>query len=230
MIWSMIKQDIRFQARHGFYIVYGFVSLFYIAALRWMPINAREYIAPVVVLMDPAAVGFFMAGAVILLERSQGVLDPLFITPLRLRHYIWAKAWTLAFLGFLSGVAVIVSSLDIAQMTLLKMVGLYAIAVIMALFGVALAVRTKSVNTFLLQASLVMVVLLLPLLSYFRLSTIPFVFLPTDAALNVLAHGESLSWQKKGIVAINLFSWMMIAYKIAKKACERYLMQVGGEK
>lgn len=230
MMWSMVKQDIRFQTRHGFYIVYGFVSLFYIIVLRWMPMEVRKYMAPVIVLMDPAAVGFFMAGAVILLERSQGVLDPLFITPLRLRHYIWSKAWTLALLGFLSGEVVIVSSLSIAQMTFLKMVGLYTIAVIMALFGVALAVQAKSVNMFLLQAALVMMVLLLPLLSYFHLVSISFSFLPTDAALYMLAHAESFSWQKNSAYAIHLCGWLIIAYTIAKKACERYLLQVGGEK
>ncbi|MED4904620.1 hypothetical protein [Parageobacillus thermoglucosidasius] len=47
-----------------------------------MPLDVRKYAAPVIVLMDPATVGFFIVGAAVLLERSQGVLDPLFVARL----------------------------------------------------------------------------------------------------------------------------------------------------
>jgi fluoroquinolone transport system permease protein len=229
MMWQLIKQDVRFQARHGFYIVYVFVSLFYILILRCMPLDVRKYAAPVIVLMDPAAVGFFIIGAGVLLERSQGVLDPLFVTPIRLRHYIWSKALTLAFLGFVSGEAVMAGSFGISGMTWLGSIGLYAIAVIMSLFGLALAVRARTVNIFFIQASFVMIVLLLPLLTYFHLASIPFAsVLPTAAALCLLSiRLESLSWMEGAAIGINLGLWLAMAYQLAYRACEWYLMQVG---
>lgn len=229
MMWQLIKQDVRFQVRHGFYIVYVFVSLFYIWILRWMPLDVRKYAAPVIVLMDPAAVGFFIVGAGVLLERSQGVLDPLFVTPIRLQHYIWSKALTLAFLGFVSGEAVTVGSFGISGMTWLGSVGLYAIAVIMSLFGLALAVRARTVNVFFIQASFVMTVLLLPLLTYFHLVSSSFVsVLPTSAALCLLSSRlESLSWMEAAALVANLGLWLVMAYQLAYRACERYLIQVG---
>jgi fluoroquinolone transport system permease protein len=229
MIWQMMKQDVRFQARHGFYIVYVFVSLFYILILRWMPVDVRDDVAPVIVLMDPAAVGFFIVGAGVLLERSQGVLDPLFVTPIGLQDYIWSKAITLAFLGFVSGEAVLIGSLGISGMIWLGSIGLYAIAVIMSLFGMALAVRAKTVNMFLMKASFVMIVLLLPLLTYFHLVSSSFVFvLPTSAALRLLSSGSAPLSLYEGIaIGANLSLWLVIAYQLAYRACKQYLMQVG---
>lgn len=142
MIWQLMKQDFRFQARHGFYIVYAFVSLFYIIILHWMPVDIRDDVAPVIVLMDPAAVGFFIVGAGVLLERSQGVLNPIFVTPIRLQDYIWSKAITLAILGFVSGEVVLIGSLG--RLNWLGSIGLYAISVIMSLFGLALAVTSEN--------------------------------------------------------------------------------------
>jgi fluoroquinolone transport system permease protein len=229
MMWPLIKQDVRFQARHGFYIVYVFVSMFYILILRWMPLDVRKDAAPVIVLMDPATVGFFIVGAGVLLERSQGVLDPLFVTPIRLRHYIWSKALTLAFLGFVSGEAVMAGCFGISGMTWLGSVGLYAIAVIMSLFGLALAVRARTVNIFFIQASFIMIVLLLPLLTYFHLVSSSFVsVLPTAAALCLLSScSESLSLLEGAAIGVNLGLWLVMAYQLAYRACERYLMQVG---
>jgi fluoroquinolone transport system permease protein len=225
MMWQMMKQDARFQARHGFYIVYVFVSLFYILILRWMPVDVRDDAAPVIVLMDPAAVGFYIVGAGVLLERSQGVLDPLFVTPIRLQDYIWSKTVTLAFLGFVSGEAVLIGSLG--RVTLLESVGLYAIAVIMSLFGLALAVRAKTVNMFLIKASVVMIMLLLPLLTYFHLiSSSIFSVLPTAAALRLLSSSSTpLSLQEGIAIGVNLSSWLVFAYQLAYRACKQFLMQ-----
>jgi fluoroquinolone transport system permease protein len=111
-----------------------------------MPVDVRDDVAPVIVLMDPAAVGFFIVGAGVLLERSQGVLDPIFVTPIRLQDYIWSKAITLALLGFVSGEVVLIGSLG--RLNWLGSIGLYAISVIMSLFGLALALRAKTVNIF----------------------------------------------------------------------------------
>jgi fluoroquinolone transport system permease protein len=227
MMWQVMKQDVRFQARHGFYIVYVFVSLFYIFILRWMPIDVRDNAAPVIVLMDPATVGFYIVGAGVLLERSQRVLDPLFVTPIRLKDYIWSKAITLALLGFVSGEAVLIGS--IGRMTWLGSIGLYAIAVIMAFFGLALAVRAKTVNMFLIKGSFVMIVLLLPLLNYFHLvSSSIFSVLPTAAAMRLLSSSSAPISLHEGIaIGINLSLWLGIAYRLAYRACEQYLMQVG---
>jgi len=220
MIWQLMKQDFRFQARHGFYIVYAFVSLFYIIILRWMPVDVRDDVAPVIVLMDPAAVGFFIVGAGVLLERSQGVLDPIFVTPIRLQDYIWSKAITLALLGFVSGEVVLIGSLG--RLNWLGSIGLYAISVIMSLFGLALAVRAKTVNIFLMKASLSMIMLLLPLLSYFHLvSHSIFSVLPTAAALRLLSSSSAPFSLFEGILAAaNLCLWLVIAFQLAYKAYE----------
>ncbi|UOE76743.1 hypothetical protein [Parageobacillus thermoglucosidasius] len=109
-----------------------------------MPLDVRKYAAPVIVLMDPATVGFFIVGAAVLLERSQGVLDPLFVAPAQLQYYICSKALTLGLLGVVSGEAMLVfasnrlEGLAVAKMlnlVLLPPIVLYFFAAKWRLFG-----------------------------------------------------------------------------------------------
>ncbi|WP_082834470.1 hypothetical protein [Paenibacillus glucanolyticus] len=91
--------DLRFQWRHGFYYVYIFVCICYWILLRFVPETYQEITAIVLTFSDPAALGLIMAGGMVLLERDQGVHDPLFVAPVHLRDYLLAKAFSLSLLG-----------------------------------------------------------------------------------------------------------------------------------
>lgn len=78
MKWAVIVQDIRFQWRHGFYAVYAIVSAVYAGILHGLPAGIREKAAQAIIYSDPVILGFLFAGGMVLLEKRQGVLEPLF--------------------------------------------------------------------------------------------------------------------------------------------------------
>ena len=77
----LARLDAQLQLRQGFYAAYALVSAAYIALLRALPDEATATLAPLVIFSDPAVFGFFCAGALLLLERDEGVHAALFTTP-----------------------------------------------------------------------------------------------------------------------------------------------------
>lgn len=73
--------------------------------LRALPPDLRVLLAPPVIFSDPGIMGFFLVAALILLERGQGVLDVIFVTPLRLHEYLAAKVTAVTLLATSSSLA-----------------------------------------------------------------------------------------------------------------------------
>ena len=92
---SALKYDLKFQIRHGFYYAYAFVVTFYLIALLNIPLGIREWVTTLVIFSDTSVLGFFFVGSIILLERGQGTLNTLFVTPIRLHEFLLSKSLSL---------------------------------------------------------------------------------------------------------------------------------------
>ena len=68
---SLILWDIRFQARYGFYFLYAVLTAIYVAVLSAVPEGGREKATAILIFSDPASMGLFFMGAIVLLEKSR---------------------------------------------------------------------------------------------------------------------------------------------------------------
>lgn len=93
--------DMKFQARYGFYLLYGFLTVLYAAVLVSLPRSWRENAAALLIFSDPAAMGLFFMGAIILLEKSQRVTAFFAVSPLKALEYVSAKVLSLSTVGLL---------------------------------------------------------------------------------------------------------------------------------
>ncbi len=80
-ITNLLKQDILFQFRHGFYLAYSIISIIYIVLLKIIGDSPASILSPILIFSDPAFMGFFFIGAILFFEREQRVVDALFVTP-----------------------------------------------------------------------------------------------------------------------------------------------------
>jgi len=103
---AAIKADILFQYRHGFYTVYFLITVFYILLLRLLPTEPRTFLAPVLLFSDPAVLGFFFVGGLVLFERKQNLLEGFLVTPLRPGEYLLAKALSLSLISLATSLAI----------------------------------------------------------------------------------------------------------------------------
>ena len=56
---TLLLWDMKFQARYGFYLLYGFLTVFYIVLLFSLPLSWKENAAAILIYSDPAAMGLY---------------------------------------------------------------------------------------------------------------------------------------------------------------------------
>ena len=77
----LTARDLRFQWKYGFYALYAVFTAAYLLTLAAVPESARRTVATVMIYTDPAAMGLFFMGAIVLLEKSQRVNLALAVSP-----------------------------------------------------------------------------------------------------------------------------------------------------
>ena len=109
-IRSLFFGDIRMQFQYGFYFLYIVFSFIYIALLFVFPQSWRGKAAIIMILTDPAALGLYFLGAIILYEKGEKVLDSIAISPVKPYEYVLSKVGSLAVISTLSAFAIRLSA------------------------------------------------------------------------------------------------------------------------
>jgi len=222
---ATLRLDTRLQARNNVYLIIAIAAIGMALALRALFTPEQLHLfMPLVALSGVGLTTFFLVGVLLLLERGEGTLDVVLVSPLRPGEYLASKLMTL------TAVAVVESALIVGVAYGLDFSFPWlALAVILragfvAAVGVAVAVRTHSITQFLLPASLLSLALDLPVLWYLELLPAPLfqlfyawptlpsllvakaAFLPVDAreliyafAYGILAVGGAAVWASRAL-------------------------------
>ena len=67
----LVCGDIHFQWKYGFYFIYFVLTVIYVFGITALPDNWKHNAAAIMIYSDPAAMGLFFMGAIVLLEKSQ---------------------------------------------------------------------------------------------------------------------------------------------------------------
>ena len=153
---TSLKADFLFQLKHGFYYVYIILALFYLIILSQFNTSIAKIILPIVIYTDPAVLGLFFIGGIVLLEKEQGILSLLYITPLRIWEYILSKLLTLTAISLLAGIAIAYLSYSGEIHLFLLIIGIILTAICFTLLGFIIAIKAKSVNHYMVRVAPVM--------------------------------------------------------------------------
>ena len=163
MRWfSVLSQDVRYQIKYGFYFLYAFISGIYIVILHLVPASARPEVATLIILSDPAMLGFFFIGGIWLLEKGEGLHQYWSVLPVKPFWYITAKMTSLALISTLSGLLIArwsgLSNINYPCLGAVLLVG----SSIFTLLGLTLATGARTVNHYLVVTIPAELGLLLP--------------------------------------------------------------------
>ncbi len=224
-LYKLIHADIRFQYKYGFYFLYTVFTLFYIFLIGVIPQEWKKTVSAVLIYSDPAAMGLFFMGAIVLLEKSQRVLDSIAVSPVSVREYIAAKVVSLCVIGVLVGTILAISANN--QNIFLTICGLTLSSVLFSLVGIIIAVKINSLNQFVVETVPYLLILsVLPVVSLF-FSFGRFMFLhPGAAALGLINGGQ----ENPIIYILVLILWNMGALVICNRAVKKAFLELGGVK
>jgi fluoroquinolone transport system permease protein len=103
---SLLVCNLKLQHRQGFNAAWGVISVLYILGLYFIPENLKMKILPLILLSEPSTFAMIFTGAILLLERDEGLIENLFITPMSIREYMLSKALALSLPASISTVVI----------------------------------------------------------------------------------------------------------------------------
>ncbi|WP_026518296.1 fluoroquinolone export ABC transporter permease subunit [Butyrivibrio sp. MC2021] len=181
--------DVKFQARYGFYLLYTFLTILYAAFILALPISWKERAAAILIYSDPAAMGLFFMGAIVLLEKSQRVTAFMSITPVSAREYVASKVFSLCAISVV--VAVIMAAASGSRSVISVAMGTLLASTVYTLCGIIVATKIVSLNQFILATVPVEIVGFVPAVLGLFLDLHPgFRLYPPVACMELVAGKE----------------------------------------
>jgi len=184
---NALRADIRFQFKQGFYLVYLLLTLVYMIILSRFPAELKNIAVPLTVFSDPSMVGFFFIGAIVMLEKVQGVLQYVSVTPLRSIEYLLAKAISLTLVALSAGIMITLVSYSEPLNWLLLITGITLTSTFFVLYGFIAAANCTTMNQYFIKMIPYMLLIVLPC---FSLIEFPysrfFIVFPSVAGLHLV--------------------------------------------
>ncbi len=216
------------QYREGFYFASLFVLVVVGVVVSLLPAAAVVFL-PAILLTNMLLATFAFLAALLLLEKGQGTLEGLIVTPLRPSEYLLAKILSLTVLAVLENAAIT----SIALMNgLLSDVGWGWILIgsafsgaVYTLLGFLTVIRYQSLNDFMMPMILVTTLLQLPAMVCFGMPEYPALYLlPTHGPLLMFQAALGPMPTSKMIYAVVYPSvWILASFFGGRRAFHRFV-------
>jgi fluoroquinolone transport system permease protein len=216
-ILNALRWDVVLQARNGFYWASVFLVVMISALLLSLPDNVRANSAawvPAILTVNLQITTFFFVAGLMLLERDEGTLSALAVSPLSASGYLAMRTFSLTGLAAAETLTIVWIGFGTGGSWLPLLAGTAALGVIYTGFGAAIAARYESVNAFLLPASGFVALLLLPLLPHFGLAPRwPFIVHPLEPPMTLLRAGHgAIDPNEVAFGIVGSFGWSAVAF------------------
>lgn len=222
---NLLKNELHFGAKYGILLLYIVLTTFYVVLLSTIPQSARQTTGAILIFTDPAAMGLFFMGAVMLLEKTQRVNHALSVSPVKISEYITAKALSMLLVGTAAGTVIgIAARANVAGVLLSVMLSSF----LFSLCAIIVAVKTESLNSFMLGIVPFEIALCTPALLYlFGVIKSDLWLIHPGISAIILLTGKQHLWV---YCILSLCVWNIITFLISRSAVSKYMQQLGGGK
>ncbi|MDF2942089.1 MAG: ABC-type transport system, multidrug-familypermease [Herbinix sp.] len=224
-IRNLVIGDIKFQIKYGFYFVYTIFTIFYVLLIHALPEVARNKAITILIYSDPAAMGLFFMGAIVLLEKSQMVLNSIAVSPVKVSEYILSKVISLGLIGTLvGGIIAIITGTDHVMSVLL---GTFLGSALFSLIGLMIAAKINSLNQFMIATVPFELICFIPPMLYLFGYRKDYLLLHPGCSILLLLTGEK---ELQPELLLMLFGWLVLIYWITHGVVKKMFLSVGGVK
>ncbi|MBV1860216.1 MAG: hypothetical protein KUG77_17515 [Nannocystaceae bacterium] len=173
-VFAALRTDVALQARNGLYVISLVFAAIMAGALVWLSSpGSLHRTVPMGILFVVGGSTLMYVVAMVLLEREDGTLEAISVSPLRPREYLGAKVASLSGLAVFEGLVLAGAAmgwLDLASLSgaavPLLLAGLLGLGVLHTLVGLIIVVRYSRIMEALMPMGLVAVVFQVPALYF----------------------------------------------------------------
>lgn len=183
---SLFLLDMRFQAKYGFYFLYAILTVIYTIILFALPENWREKAAALLIFSDPASMGLFFMGAIVLLEKSQHTPCAFAVSPVRPMEYVIAKISSLSAISLVVA-AILALAASVSKLHIV-LFGTLISSIIFTLLAIIIATKIISLNQFILWTVPIEIVCFVPaILHLFKITPAWFRYYPINVCMEMVS-------------------------------------------
>ncbi len=220
---NLIKGDIRFQFKYGFYLLFLIFSFIYIVTIKVLPISFQNTVGAILIFTDPTALGLIFMGAVIHFEISERTLNSICISPISPIEYLLSKVVSIALLSTFAGLLIGIFTQTINNY-ISFIIGIFIGSIIFSAIGLILAFKTSSMNQFILSVVPTMIFVILPGVAYIvALESVWYLFHPGIAVSELIINGNNAIF-----AVISLLLWLCIFVLLALRIVNRRFKNESG--
>ena len=215
---NVIKGDMIFQWKYGFYALYFLMIIIYLVVFSFFKGDVKDTIVSICVYSDPAAMGMFFMGALILLEKSQRIINSIAVSPVTAEEYILGKLISIGIISEIVGIVLMIQRSPVNYF--LCAVGIFAGSVIFSLCGIIVGAKIQSLNQYIIWTLPFEIVGFVPVILY----RIGFLW---DNRLMLLHPGCAVMQLLEGntdmvlISVISILVWSVILFWLADVSVEK---------
>ena len=207
--------DMRFQAKYGFYFLYAALTVIYITVLFALPENWKEKAAAILIFSDPASMGLFFMGAIVLLEKSQHTTCELAVSAVHAAEYVIAKVCSLSAISLV--VAAILALAADANHLHIVLFGTFLSGVIFTLSGIIVARKITGLNQFILWTVPIEAVCFVPaILHLFKITPAWCRYYPVNVCMDMVSGHSSSATGFLGVVAMMVILFVISGFCVSK--------------
>lgn len=219
-IRNALIADLKFERKQGFFIIYLIISFLYLLVLTQIPETYRHIAVPLVIFSDPSVLGLFFIGGMLLLEKEQGILQSIVVTPLESIEYVISKVASLSIIAVLAGLLISLLTYSGSVNYGYLLMGILLTSFFFTQIGILIACRSRTINEFFLRMVPWMLGLMAPafLLIPFRDAAVLNLF-PTTACLRLVYgayHGNPIGMAVFQMIYMILLNGVFLIYTTRK--------------
>jgi len=231
VLWSTLRWDWRLQWRQGLFAAAGVVLVIWVVLFSQMNATLTRYLLPVMLYIDLSVFGFFFMAGLLYLEKGEGVLTALVVTPLQSWHYLVARLITLTGLGLAVSVLIVALVARGAVNWPILLGALTLNSLLFLLLSFNLAARYDAINEFLIPAVWLLGAAQLPFFDSFGIwQGWPLYLLPFQASLLLIRGAfEPLALWQWGYALGYVGLCIAAGYGWALRTFDRFVVRGVGE-
>lgn len=212
---NLFLLDMRFQAKYGFYFLYAVLTVIYISVLLALPENWRAKAAAILIFTDPASMGLFFMGAIVLLEKNQHTPYALAVSPARVVEYIFAKVGSLSAVSLIvAAVLAVTAGVDNLHIVLF---GTLLSSVLFTLFGIIVAANIAGLNQFILWTVPIEILCFVPaVLHLFKITPAWCRYYPFNVCMDMVSGHASSAAGLLSVMAVTVILFRLSVFYVLK--------------
>lgn len=222
-IKTLLYQNILFQYKYGFYFLYLIFSILYVSLLLIFPADWRLKASILMIFSDPAAMGLYFMGAIVLFEKNERVLDSYAVSPVKPHEYILSKLISIAIISTLFGFIIgLFGNVLINPFNFL--ISIFLASCLFSATGLIIASNISTLNQFILKTIPAELFINVPAIAYlFGWKPTWLIFHPGVCIIR-LCLNEPYPF----LSIIVLSSWTIFIALIARQSAAKMFTSIGG--